>query len=113
MLSQQSRLTPGVETSILFYRNLKQIFELEDALLRFNKGPKIWITVTLACFTMDDLKLSYVLNPRSLPIYKHYFYLLLHREGKKTLKKFNLVFKTEGRISVALLHPKLLMIWWE
>jgi hypothetical protein len=36
-----------------------------------------------------------------------------HRMAFSSNAQFNLVFKTVSRISVALLHPKLLMIWRE
>jgi hypothetical protein len=36
-----------------------------------------------------------------------------HRMACSSNAQFNLVFKTVRRISVALPHPKLLMIWWE
>ncbi len=36
-----------------------------------------------------------------------------HRMTCSSNAQFNLVFKTVSRIFVALLDPKLLMIWWE
>ena len=37
----------------------------------------------------------------------------LHRMAYSSNAQFHLVFKTVSRICVALLHQKLLMIWWE